>query len=462
MRTKVHHAHTVQGSLDPNAKLGFLEKFGYGMGDFTTSVVFTAIGVYLSFFYTDIVGLSAAAVGTLMLITRFADAFFDIGVGVLVDKTKSKHGKARPWMLWVGAPFGISTILLFFVPDLGPTGTLVYAYVTYLLVNIFYSAINIPYGVMNAMMTQEPYQRTLLNIFRMFLAFVGAAIITYIAMPMINAFGGGKTGYAITFGIFGVLAPFLYLFTFLTTKERVKPTVVQKEIPFKRGIRALFRNKYWIIMVFLSIIMYASNAITNGLNVYYAKYMFGNETLVGVLGLAGLLPLLVALPLSTPFIKKFGKRNTGLSGLVLSIVGYLLIWIAPENFNMVLAGIVIKTLALGPLAGTTNAMLADTIDYGEWKTGARTEGLVYSASSFGMKVGTGLGGAIIGWVLAIAHYDGQLAVQPDSAVAAIKAMYIYVPIVLTMIQIALLVFYTLDKRHARILQELKEMAAKPS
>ncbi|MCM3784579.1 MFS transporter [Neobacillus mesonae] len=459
MSTIVQKTQPAKGSTDPNAKLSFLEKFGYGMGDFTTSVVFTAISVYLSFFYTDIIGLSAAAVGTLMLITRVADAFFDIGVGVLVDKTKSKHGKARPWMLWIGAPFGIATILLFFVPDLGPTGTLIYAYVTYLLVNIFYSAINIPYGVMNAMITQEPYQRTLLNIFRMFLAFVGAAIITYIAMPMIDAFGGGRTGYAITFGIFGVVAPFLYLFTFLTTKERVKPTVVQKEIPFNRGIKALFRNKYWIILVFLSIIMYASNAITNGLNVYYAKYLFGDEALVGTLGLAGLLPLLVALPISTPLIKKFGKRNAALAGLILSIAGYVLIWIAPDNFGMVLAGLILKTFAIGPLAGTTNAMLADTIDYGEWKTGARTEGLVYSASSFGMKVGTGLGGAAIGWALALASYDGKLAVQPDSAIAAIKGMYIFVPLVLTLIQIVLLAMYTLDKKHRRIMDELNSMSS---
>lgn len=436
-------------------KLSFLEKFGYGMGDFTTSVVFTAISVYLSFFYTDIIGISAAAVGTLMLVTRVADAFFDIGVGVLVDRTKTKYGKARPWMLWMGVPFGISTILLFTIPNLGPAGTLIYAYITYLLLNMFYSAINIPYGVMNAMITQDSYQRTLLNIFRMFLAMVGAAIITYIALPMINGFGGGKTGYALTFGIFGVLAPFLYGFVFLTTKERVKPSVVQKDIPFKRGIKALFRNPYWLIMVALSILMYMGNAITNGLNIYYAKYLFNNETLVGTIGLAGLIPLLIALPLSTPIVKKMGKRNAAVAGLVMSIIGYALIWIQPDNFAMVLAGVIVKTLGLAPIAGTMNAMLADTVDYGEWKTGARTEGLVYSASSFGMKVGTGLGGAIIGWVLSFAHYDGTLTVQPESAIAAIKSLYIYIPIVLTLVQIVLLFFYTLDKKHSEIVKDLQ-------
>lgn len=179
------------------SKIKFSEKLGYGVGDMASNLVWMSAATFLTFFYTDVVGLSAAAVGTLLLIARVFDGFVDIGVGALVDKTKSRHGKARPWLLWLAIPFGLSGILLFTAPDFGPTGALIYAYVTYFLVNIIYSAINVPYGVLNSMITQEPYQRSLLNIFRMVMALTASVAVTSLTNPMVEAFGGGKSGWTV-------------------------------------------------------------------------------------------------------------------------------------------------------------------------------------------------------------------------------------------------------------------------
>lgn len=437
--------------------VSFKEKLGYGMGDFTTSLVFTAIGAFLSIFYTDVVGLAPAAIGTMMLLVRVIDGVADIGMGVVVDRTKSKHGKARPWLLWMSFPFGLGLALLFTSPNLGPTGSLIYAYVTYIFINLVYTAINIPYSTLNALITQEPYQRSLLNIFRMTLAMTGAALITYVTIPMVNQFGGGKTGWFVTFLIFGIVTPFTYLITFKSTTERVKPVVTEKPVPLKRAISALLRNNYWLLMVLFCLVTYIGSSLTSGLNAYYAKYILEDADLVGILGLANLLPMLVGIPLTAPLVKKFGKRNTALCASILGIIGTIIVIFNPSSVTMIILGTVIKTLFLAPIVGTMFAMLADTIEYGEWKSGVRSEGLVYSAGSFGTKVGSGLGGAIVGWTLALGGYIGNAEVQSESANQMIKSMYLYSPVVISVLSLLILIFYKLDKKIPIILKELEQM-----
>ncbi|MCM3781544.1 MFS transporter [Neobacillus mesonae] len=437
--------------------ISFSEKLGYGIGDFTTSLVFTAIGAFLSIFYTDVVGLAPAAIGTMMLLVRVIDGVADIGMGVVVDRTKSKYGKARPWLLWMSFPFGIGLVLLFTAPDFGPTGSLIYAYVTYLFINLVYTAINIPYSTLNALITQEPYQRSLLNIYRMTLAMAGAALITYVTMPMVNQFGGGKTGWFITFLIFGLVTPFMYLITFKSTTERVKPVVTEKSVPLKRAIPALLRNNYWLLMVLFCLVAYIGSGLTSGLNAYYAKYILDDADLVGALGLANLLPMLVGIPLTAPLVKRFGKRNTALYASVLGMIGTVIVIFNPYSVTMIIVGTVLKTLFMAPIAGTMFAMLADTIEYGEWKSGIRSEGLVYSAGSFGTKVGSGLGGAIVGWSLALGGYVGTAGVQSDSALQMIKVMYLYSPLVISALTLLILIFYKLDKKFPMIIEELNQM-----
>lgn len=445
--------------ISNESNIPLLEKFAYGMGDFWTSIVYTAMATYLVIFYTDVVGISAAAVGTIMLAVRFLDAIFDLSVGALVDRTKTKYGKARPWLLWMGIPFGLCVILLFINPGWGSNGTIIYAFITYALLNMVYSSVNIPYGALTALMTQNSYQRTLLNIFRMTSAYVGAVILNAVAMPSINSFSNPKVGWAVTFGVIGILIPIGYFFTFKFTKERVQPAVEQgdSKIDLKREINALLKNKYWIIMVILSLFTWIISGITNGLNAYVAKYILNDSNLVGMIGIAGLVPLIIGVPLMGPVIKKFGKRNTSLIGILLMIPASLLMLIDYTNPYIICVSVIIRALATVPLTTSMNPMLTDTIDYGEWKFGIRSEGLVFSASSFGMKVGAGLASAIVGWILAFSNYDGMLKVQSAFTLSSIINTYIWLPLILTVGQFVLLSFYKLDKKQPEIVAELQSL-----
>ncbi|MDQ0257054.1 GPH family glycoside/pentoside/hexuronide:cation symporter [Evansella vedderi] len=444
------------GGTPTGAKIGFTEKMGYGFGDLASNLVFAAVSTFLVFYYTDVAGASAAAVGTIILLSRLLDGFTDIGMGAIVDKTNSKHGKARPWLLWLAIPYTISAIMLFTVPDLGPVGMLVYIAITYNLVHIIYTGINIPYGVLNARMTQDSYQRATLNIFRMFSALIATVIVIFFTIPLVEAFGGGKTGWTVTFTIFGILAGILFLITFLTTKERVTAVNVdQSKVPVKDGVKALFKNKYWAMMVLFALVSYSGMGLGGGLGVYYAQYILGNTALVGPLGLAGLFPIMIGLLFVAPIIKKFGKRNAMIFGLLFGLIGTVVIMIDPSNFTLVIVGSIIRGLGAVPMAASFFAMLADTIEYGEWKTGLRTEGLVYSAGSFGTKVGMGLGAAIIGWSLSLGGYVGGVAEQTDAAIAMITFLFVWAPAIIALLQLAILNFYKLDKMYPQILADLQ-------
>ncbi|WP_246218535.1 MFS transporter [Litoribacterium kuwaitense] len=417
------------------AKISFSEKLGYGVGDLASNLIFAAVSSFLVFYYTDIAGASAAAVGTIILLSRLLDGFTDIGMGLIVDKTNSKHGKARPWLLWMALPFTISAIMLFTVPDFGTVSMLIYIAITYNVVHIIYTAINIPYGVLNARMTQDSYQRATLNIFRMFSAIIATIIIMFLTIPLTEFFGGGKTGWIVTFTIFGVIAGVLFVVTFLTTKERVSAVNVdQSKVPLKKGIKALSQNKYWALMVLFSLVTYTANGLNGGLGVYYAQYILGNPALVGPLGFAGLFPVMIGLLFVAPIIKKFGKRNSMIIGLFISLVGTLIILVDPANITLVLAGSVVRGIGGMPVVASFFAMLADTIEYGEWKSGVRTEGLVYSAGSFGTKVGSGLGAAAMGWLLGLGGYVGGVAEQSESAISMIIFLFIWAPAIIAVIQ----------------------------
>ena len=438
-------------------KISLKEKIGYAFGDVGSNFIWTAAAAFLTFYYTDVIGLGAAAVGTLLLIARVFDGFVDIGVGALIDRTKSKHGKARPWLLWMAIPFGLAGFLLFTVPDLSLNGALIYAYVTYLIVNIIYSLINVPYGVLNSLITQDPYQRSVLNIFRMVFALSGALAVNMLTIRLVNSFGGGKPGWSMTFILFGTIAVALFFITFLTTKERVKPSVVQKEIPLKRGIKALFRNKYWILVLLLCITSLIIYGVNTAVNIYYAQYVLHDVKQVATLGMASLIPKLVCLLFIAPFIKRFGKRNVSMAGIIFIIAGSLIMAVDPSSLNLILIGTIVKSFGLAPIIGTTFALLADTVDYGEWKTGIRTEGLVYSAGSFGSKAGSGIGAALVGWLLSAGGYVSGQQTQSEAAIASLHFLFIYLPIILSVIMFIILWFYKLDKEYPQIMKDLNEV-----
>lgn len=434
----------------------FKEKMGYGLGDFASNLVYSGIATFLIYYYTDMAGLAAATVGMILMISRILDAFVDIAMGIFVDKTKSKHGKARPWLMWMAIPFALSSVILFSVPDVSMTAKIIYAFVTYNIVNIIYAAINIPYGVLSTLMTQDQYQRSVLNIFRTSSAIFGALFVSMATMPMVDKFGGGDLGWQITFGIYGVIAAIMFMIVFKTTKERVRPAVEsQAQVSVKDSLRALTRNKYWFIVLLFMIVTYV-NAGLAGVNVYFAQYILHDKDLIGIMTLVTMIPLIVGMIFVAPIIKKIGKRNAMLWGMGITVIGAIVVAIDSNNLTFVLIGGAIKALGMVPTTASTFAMLSDTIEYGEWKSGIRAEGLVYSAGSFGTKVGAGIGAGIVGVVLSIGGYVGSQDTQTAAALTSINALYIYIPIVLTIIQITLLMFYKLDKEYPQIIKDLEE------
>lgn len=441
-----------------SSRISIGERFAYGCGDLGCNIIYSAMSAFLLFYYTDYAGVSAAAVGSIMFISRLLDGFSDLAMGVIVDRTKSKYGKARPWILRMAVPFAIAAVLLFSVPaNLGDTAKLVYVFITYNLVStIIYTAINVPYATLNSLITQDQYERGVLSIFRMILATCGSLIINGLTLPLVEYFGNNASAWTKTFLVFGVASIIVFLITFVGTKERVVSSKKEKNeiVPFKVGIKALFKNKYWIQITLCLVCIFIVFSINGGSSVYYAKFILGDEKLFAPINMTSNISQIIAMFIMAPFIKKFGKRNVLISGSVILILSNIMFMVGGQSYFSIIFASIIKGIGNAGVGATMFAIVSDTIEYGEWKTGYRTEGLINSASSFGFKVGNGLGSAILGAILSIGGYIGSAAVQSDSAIMSIKVCFIYLPIIITVLQIIIMSFYKLDKEYNTILQEL--------
>lgn len=440
-------------------KIDFVERFGYGAGDLAINFVWASMGLFIVYFYTDVVGISAGIVGTIMLISRFWDGISDVLMGVIVDRTNTKYGKARPWILWMCAPFSIFAVLLFTVPDVTARGQIVYAFITYNILVLVFTSVVIPYGTLNSLITQDQHERSILNIFRMFLAQCGVLIVSNLTLPLVEIFGGDQSGWVTTYTIYGIVGVMLFLLTFKVTKERVgvveaNREEVKEKIPFKVGIKALLRNKYWVIIFGFFITHSMATALWQGSTVYFAQYLLNNSTLTGILTVGITVPVIIGLFFMPTLFKKYGKRNIVMAGSVVSIIGTFIIMIDMTSVYIVILGQVIRGFGISSFTGALWAFLPDVIEYGEYKTKVRNEGLVYSAGSMGQKVGNGFGGALVGWILGWTGYVGGATVQPSIAITGINALFIYLPLITYFLNIVLLLFYKLDKIYPQIEAEL--------
>ncbi|MDO5294570.1 MAG: MFS transporter [bacterium] len=439
-----------------------VERFAYGCGDFGCNIIYTAMSAFLLFYYTDYAGVSAAAVGTIMLVSRVFDGVSDVIMGVIVDRTKSKYGKARPWLLRMCIPFAVSGILLFSVPtSWGTAAKLVYVFITYNLVStVIYTAINVPYSSLNALMTQDPYERSVLSIFRNLLATAGTLIINTYTLRLVAFFGDNASAWTKAFAVLGVLAVVAFLINFFATEERVKPVIDEKtgemeKVPFVAGVKALFQNKYWILMTVLLCLFFMMYSVNGGATVYFAKEILGDANLVTPINSTMNIAQIASMFIIAGFVKRLGKRNVFSIGLVFNIIGMLMLAFCGGNMVLIYGSSIIRGLG-GACGGATMwAMVSDTIDYGEWKTGYRTEGLVNSACSFGYKIGNGLGSAMLGWILSIGGYVGSATTQSASALASVNICFVWIPVVVYAIGLVLMRFYKLDKEFDGIIEDLK-------
>ncbi|MBM7635095.1 GPH family glycoside/pentoside/hexuronide:cation symporter [Geomicrobium sediminis] len=410
----------------------------------------TLVSTFLTFYYTDVVGLAAGVIGTLMIVSRIFDGVTDVLMGVAVDKTTSRHGKARPWLIWGSLPLGIAIVCLFSVPNLSVSHQISYAYITFFVFLAVYTLIAIPYKSLMGMLTLDQKSRSMANIYSTILNLSGALLVMVFTQPLASAIGWSAVAV-----IYAVIAIVLLYITFLKTKERVV-SVSSEPIKIKEGLVSLFRNKYWVVITVFCVLFYTVVAVVQGSGLYYATWILNNQQVYPLIGITQILPMIIALFFVGPLIHRFGKRNTVLVGIVICMIGNVFKVIDPYSLAIILTGNVIVAIGIMPTFAVLFAMINDTAEYGEFKTGKRTVGLINSGASFGIKVGTGLGLASIGWLLSIGGYVGTAEEQVPSALESIKFIFIFLPVVLSVMMFICLLFFTLDKHYATYLNEIQQ------
>lgn len=429
---------------------------GDGSTQFGLNAINGLIGV-LTYFYTDKIGLSAGVVGTILLVTKVIGAFTDLAMGAIVDKTKSRFGKVRPWFLWMALPVIVSIILIFYIPANSSSlfkGT--YALITNIIATaVVYTAVAIPYGCLVAVRTNKVEERSKMGITRSIFGYISGMIIAIGLIPITNMLGGNQKAWINVSTVVGVVCGITFLLTFLVSKEEtVKIEKKEEKISFKESLILLFKNKYWVIMfivMFISNIGYSLSASTG---IYYAKYVLGNENLVGIMGAIGLVPVILGFSVIGPMVKKYGLAKTTRITLFIGIVANIIRVFTPYSFTAALICGGITTFATIPMMSIGGVLINNTIEYGEWLYGKRIIGMTNSVSSFGGKIGAGIGTAMIGWILTFGNYNGALSVQPNSAVQMILVLCIHLPLVLFILMYIILRKYDLDEKYPEILEEL--------
>lgn len=446
-----------------SAKLSVKEKIGYGLGDTASHFVWDMVGFWILIFYTDTFGISAAAAGTIMFIARFWDMISDPLMGIISDRTTTRWGKFRPYLLWMALPYSVLAVLTFSTPDFGNTGKIIYAGVTYLLLMTVFTAINLPYSSLGAVMTSDSYERAGLNSYRFIFAFIGQFIVTGTALYLANYFGKGDNakGYQYTLMLFAAISFVLFMITFKTTKERVQPPAEQQK-NLKQDLKNLFKNRPWVILFFVGIVSFIMFALQNLSIAYYFKYYIGKEESVQLFNVIGTVALIVGIPFSKPLAQRFGKRNVYMASSLLSGLFFILLYLpGNENIYSVYILNILAKFTYAPAVPLLWTMLADTADYSEWKFNRRATGLVFSAATFAQKAGWGIGGALAGWMLALFQFVPN-AEQTATSINGIKLMISVFPGVLYMSCAILLWYYAIDHKTCLVMQKELEQRREES
>jgi GPH family glycoside/pentoside/hexuronide:cation symporter len=439
---------------DNTGKLSIKEKIGYGLGDTASHFVWDMVGFWILIFYTDTFGISAAAAGTIMLVARFWDMFSDPLMGIIADRTNTRWGKFRPYLLWMALPYSVLAVLTFSTPDISDTGKVIYAGITYLLLMTIFTAINLPYSSLGAVMTSNSYERAGLNSYRFIFAFAGQFIVTGTALYLANFFGKGDNakGYQYTLILFAIVSFTLFMITFKSTRERIQPLAKQQK-NLKQDMKNLFKNRPWVILFFVGIISFVMFALQNLSIAYYFKYYIGNEENVQLFNVIGTVALILGIPFSKPLAKRFGKRKVYMASSLLSGMFFILLYL-PGNQNIYTIYIlnILAKFTYAPTVPLLWTMIADTADYSEWKFERRATGLVFSAATFAQKAGWGIGGALAGWLLALFQFVPN-AEQTATSITGIKLMISVFPGILYMSCAILLYFYSIDHKTCLLMEK---------
>ncbi len=454
-------------AMDPNAKLSFFERFAYGLGDYSGNLVYSSISAFLLVYYISVLGVDAKAAASIMAVSKIFDGVSDLIMGRIVDKTHSKWGKARPWIFRMCFPLAICTVLMFSVPSgLAGSAQIAYMFLTYNLVStVFYTGLNVPYASLQGLMTTNQYERGLLGNFRMLLATFGTMTVNTVVLKMCAFFGGGdqysQKGWTLSFICLMIVFVILNLVTFFFCKERVVDSQDDSESGQQaKGpsviecLKSLVVNKYWLLMVVFLFSLYFMMSTFFGSAYYFAQYVLGDEGAYAITA-NSLSMAQMGMMFVTPFIMmKIGKRWTGFLGMIVAAIAFILTALVGQNVTLVVACNVLKGMAFGCGAATMFGLLQDSITYGQWLTGVQAIGMGNAASSFCMKVGSGIGTAALGWILGAGGFD----VDPTSAAAltSINIACIWVPVITCAIGAICLLCFNLDKHYDKAVADLAE------
>lgn len=450
------------------ARLSIKEKVGFSLGDAASNLYFQTFVVFLPIFYTDVFGLSAAAMGTMLLVTRVFDAVNDPIMGMIADRTTTRWGKFRPYIAGFAIPLGIAGVLAFTTPDLGGTGMLVYAYVTYMLLVVLYTAVNVPYSALMGVITPNSMERQEVSTYRFVAAFVGQVIIGATALALVDTLGAGseQRGWQYAMVVYGLLAAALLFGTFFLTRERVQPSTTQQG-NVREDLSDLFRNKPWVLIGLATVFQLTYIVMRGSATPYYFRYFVQDQELA-LLGFnvdltytvftssfvtLGTVSTLIGAVCTGLFTKFMDKKTTYAAFLAASaFFSAFFFFLEPESVVMIYALNVLVSFFFGSVSVLQWAIYTDTADFGEWKFGRRATALIMAASLFALKLGLTLGGALVGWVLSFYGFEAGVA-QPEETMTGIRLIMSVFPAIFGLIGGAIMLFYPLDDKMMVTIEE---------
>ncbi|MBS7009634.1 MFS transporter [Anaerostipes sp.] len=443
------------------------EKFAYGCGEISTNIVFTIATSLLVMFYTDVAHVSPSVIGMIIALSQVFNGVSDITAGFIVDRTRSKYGRARVWMLRMSIPYAVAAVLLMTVPQIAPMAQAIYIFITYnLMLTVVYTLFQLPFATTMTYMTRSQDERAKINIVRMAMSPVGNILVTLLFTRILGIMPGGgmdsQRNWVVLTAIYAVFAAAMMLFCFASVRERVvvKDDMAGEKIPLKKAIPALFKNKYFV-MLFLFFVFFAMYQTFSGtMATYYCKWIVGDTNIIGNVNTACYGITIIATLLLGKVMDFTTKKNWCMLGALFIIGGSLILLLNPTSIALVTFGGLLRGIGMTPILGMIFTMIADCIEYGQWKTGLRTAGAIQSAVTSGQKFGQGIGSALIGFIMEANTYSGNASAQSAQALTTISNLFIYGIAVLGVIMIFILCFYHLDKEYPKIMKELLDREAK--
>jgi len=432
----------------------FREKLGYGIGDLGYALIWQMISLYLLFFYTDVFGITAGEAGIIFLIARTWDAVNDPLLGFIADRTQTRWGKFRPYLLFGAVPAGICLVLAFTTPDLGHTGRFIWGLVTYMLLGMIYTAVNLPYGSLLAVCTRDQADRSSMAAYRMIFGFLGVMVVGILTQPTIGRFSNEQIGFQAVAAIYAIFAVIIIWTVFGSVKERVKPIKAEK-YSLKEMLKILSINKP--LLLICSAVLFVTTALTirSAVGLYFFKYNLAREDLFPVFMAILVVSMIFGCIVANSTRKKFEKKSLYIIGMVIFTIGDIGIFFSPYSaINLIIFFTVLAGIGTGIFYVLLLAMVADTAEYAEWKTGKRAEGITYSLYTFMAKFSAAIGGTSAGTILSMSGYIPN-AVQTASADFNIRALFTLGPFISGIIAVVIMNFYPLDSASfARIVRDL--------